>query len=162
MLSTARHAPKNAPSDHDRVQTKAASKNSSVTTRTDCRHIRGLPPMSTSHVSVGSVSDGQNRFHRRTALGKLSSEDILLGIQRHLSGDWGDVTSTTANVNNHALEGGSRLFSVYHFGNRREILDYHRHRSFGEHSPPSRGLLTLSLLQSGGGFFSPQIKKGTS
>jgi hypothetical protein len=34
-------------------------------------------------------------------------------LNRHLSGDWGDVSEGDADINNRALEDGARLMSVY-------------------------------------------------
>jgi len=48
------------------------------------------------------------------ALEQLSQTDIIRGIQRHQSGDWGDVTSDSRAANDQALIDGTRLFSVYH------------------------------------------------
>ena len=48
------------------------------------------------------------------ALSKLSQDDILRGIQRHQSGDWGDVHAHDRAANDRALTEGTRLFSVYH------------------------------------------------
>ena len=48
------------------------------------------------------------------ALSKLSQDDVLCGIQRHQSGDWGDVDEHDREANNRALTEGTRLFSVYH------------------------------------------------
>jgi hypothetical protein len=48
------------------------------------------------------------------ALSKLSAEDILHGIQRHQSGDWGDVGDEDRKANDEALQNGTRLLSVYH------------------------------------------------
>ena len=48
------------------------------------------------------------------ALSKLSQDDILRGIQRHQSGDWGVVDADDREANNRALSEGTRLFSVYH------------------------------------------------
>ena len=48
------------------------------------------------------------------ALSKLSQHDILRGIQRHQSGDWGDVDAHDREANERALTEGTRLFSVYH------------------------------------------------
>jgi hypothetical protein len=43
----------------------------------------------------------------------LSAENVLHGIQRHQSGDWGDVDTHDRNANDRALTEGTRLFSVY-------------------------------------------------
>ena len=47
------------------------------------------------------------------AQSRLSSEDILAGIQRHQAGDWGDVDAKDRAANDRALIEGSRLLSVY-------------------------------------------------
>ena len=51
------------------------------------------------------------------ALGQLTQDDILLGIQRHQAGDWGDVSEDDRIANERALMEGTRLWSVYHAGN---------------------------------------------
>lgn len=48
------------------------------------------------------------------ALSKLSQEDVLRGIQRHQSGDWGDVDAHDRAANEQALIECARLLSVYH------------------------------------------------
>jgi hypothetical protein len=48
------------------------------------------------------------------ALSRLTQEDILRAIQRHQSGDWGDVDAHDREANNRALTEATRLFSVYH------------------------------------------------
>ena len=49
-----------------------------------------------------------------SALSQLTQEDILLGIQRHQAGDWGDVSNDDRKENDLSLEKGFRLWSVYH------------------------------------------------
>ena len=51
------------------------------------------------------------------ALDRLTPEDILLAIQRHQAGDWGDVAEDDRRENEWSLQKGFRLFSVYHTGN---------------------------------------------
>ena len=51
------------------------------------------------------------------ALSQLTQDDILLGIQRHQAGDWGDVDEHDRTKNELSLEQGFRLFSVYHTAN---------------------------------------------
>jgi hypothetical protein len=51
------------------------------------------------------------------ALNRLTQDDILMGIQRHQAGDWGDVSEDDRARNDAALERGLRLWSVYHSGN---------------------------------------------
>lgn len=48
------------------------------------------------------------------ALSQLSQKDVLTALQRHQSGDWGDVCEEDRQANERALTDGSRLFSVYH------------------------------------------------
>jgi hypothetical protein len=47
------------------------------------------------------------------ALAHLTQEDILLGIQRHQAGDWGDVCAEDRQANDQALVHGTRLLSAY-------------------------------------------------
>ena len=51
------------------------------------------------------------------ALNSITHEDILMGIQRHQAGDWGDVDSHDREANDRALIEGTRLVSVYHAAN---------------------------------------------
>jgi hypothetical protein len=48
------------------------------------------------------------------ALLQLTDEDILMGIQRHQAGDWGDVGAHVRAANERALVEKKRLLSVYH------------------------------------------------
>jgi len=48
------------------------------------------------------------------ALSQLTQEDILMGIQRHQAGDWGDVDEHDRQANERALIERTRLWSVYH------------------------------------------------
>ncbi len=69
--------------------------------------------MSTSHVPIAVFRLGKI-LATPNALSKLSQDDILRGIQRHQSGDWGDVDADDREANNRALREGTRLLSVYH------------------------------------------------
>lgn len=51
------------------------------------------------------------------ALEHLTQDDILMGIQRHQAGDWGDVEPQDRTANDLALIEGTRILSVYHAGN---------------------------------------------
>jgi hypothetical protein len=51
------------------------------------------------------------------ALDRLTQDDILLAIQRHQAGDWGDVGKEDREENELSLKQGFRLFSVYHSAN---------------------------------------------
>ncbi|SRR5258706_8634980 len=44
----------------------------------------------------------------------LEHEDIHNCINRHLSGDWGDLCALDKEANEYALHYGGRLFSAYH------------------------------------------------
>ena len=46
------------------------------------------------------------------ALERLTPDDIFLAIQRHQSGDWGDVGDDDRQENELSLKEGFRLFSV--------------------------------------------------
>ena len=50
------------------------------------------------------------------ALDRLTQDDILMGIQRHQAGDWGNVDTHGHAANERALVEGTRLWSVYHTG----------------------------------------------
>ena len=47
------------------------------------------------------------------ALSQLPNEEILRGVQRHQSGDWGDVGDEDRQENELSLKEGFRLLSVY-------------------------------------------------
>ena len=51
------------------------------------------------------------------ALESLTRDDILLGIQRHQAGDWGNVTDDDRMANDQALVQGTRIVSAYNAGN---------------------------------------------
>jgi hypothetical protein len=51
------------------------------------------------------------------ALSLLTDEDILMGIQRHQAGDWGDMDAHDRQANERALIEGTRLLSVYQSAN---------------------------------------------
>jgi hypothetical protein len=52
------------------------------------------------------------------ALDHLSYDDIMTGLFRHVTGDWGDVSAADRKENDMSLEKGFRLVSAYHAGNR--------------------------------------------
>jgi hypothetical protein len=45
---------------------------------------------------------------------ELEHEDVHNCVNRHLSGDWGDLCAEDRDANEHALQFGGRLFSAYH------------------------------------------------
>ena len=51
------------------------------------------------------------------ALESITQDDILTGISRHQSGDWGDVTAEDRRANDLALVQRTRILSVYHAAN---------------------------------------------
>ena len=50
----------------------------------------------------------------RTALAVLSATDIAGALDRHRTGDWGDVGREDRQANDRALKQSERLLSVYH------------------------------------------------
>jgi hypothetical protein len=51
------------------------------------------------------------------ALSQLTQDDILMGIQRHQAGDWGDMDEHGRHENELSLKLGLRLWSVYRAAN---------------------------------------------
>ncbi len=51
------------------------------------------------------------------ALEHLTQDNILMGIQRHQAGDWGDVDAHDQAANDQALVEGTRILSVYQAAN---------------------------------------------
>ena len=47
------------------------------------------------------------------ALEALTQDDILMGIQRHQAGDWGDLQNEDLVANDQALIGRTRILSAY-------------------------------------------------
>ncbi|MCR9244561.1 MAG: hypothetical protein NXI31_05980 [bacterium] len=47
-------------------------------------------------------------------LALVSEEEVAVAVNRHLSGDWGDVCAEDRQANEHALRRGARLLSTYH------------------------------------------------
>ncbi len=47
------------------------------------------------------------------ALEVLASEEPLVLLRRHASGDWGEVDAHDRRANDHALKDGTRLLSAY-------------------------------------------------
>jgi hypothetical protein len=50
----------------------------------------------------------------RAALSTLNAQDVWTSLQRHASGDWGELSAQDEQENSIALEQDDRLFSVYH------------------------------------------------
>ena len=69
--------------------------------------------MSASQVPVAKFRLGRI-VATPNALRHLSNEDVLMGIQRHQAGDWGDVGEHDRQENELSLKQGFRLLSVYH------------------------------------------------
>ena len=51
------------------------------------------------------------------ALNHLTYDDILAGLLRHITGDWGDLDADDRQENDMALERGTRLLSAYQASN---------------------------------------------
>jgi hypothetical protein len=43
----------------------------------------------------------------------ITQDDILLGIQRHQAGDWGELSDENREANDQALVQGTRILSAY-------------------------------------------------
>ena len=76
-------------------------------------------------MSAGAIPLAKFRLGRIVstpqALVQLTEADILLAIQRHQAGDWGDVSEPDRRQNELALQQGGRLRSVYHAANARKF-----------------------------------------
>ena len=57
----------------------------------------------------------------RAALASLPAQDVAAALDRHRTGDWGDVDKADHRANEQALKHGERLFSVYHAGDGRKF-----------------------------------------
>lgn len=53
-------------------------------------------------------------FVTANAEADLDPEDVHNCVNRHLSGDWGDLCAEDRGANEQALQFGGRLFSAYH------------------------------------------------
>ena len=45
---------------------------------------------------------------------RLTTDDVLTALARHMDGDWGDISEEYWKSNDEALELGARLISIYH------------------------------------------------
>lgn len=52
----------------------------------------------------------------RNALESLPQYAVQAALQRHASGDWGDICEQDRGLNDQSLKDGSRILSVYHAG----------------------------------------------
>ena len=68
--------------------------------------------MSNLSVAVPKFSLGQTVI-TANANAVLPELDVVLALQRHHSGDWGDVDEHDRQMNEDALRNGDRLMSVY-------------------------------------------------
>lgn len=55
------------------------------------------------------------------ALRAVRSDEITDALNRHRSGDWGDICHADKLRNDEALKSGGRLLSAYHASNRRKF-----------------------------------------
>lgn len=51
------------------------------------------------------------------ALNVIAHEEIQQALQRHVTGDWGDLDDDDKQANDEALVNGERLLSAYHTAN---------------------------------------------
>jgi hypothetical protein len=66
--------------------------------------------MSTAKFSTGTV------VSTPSAQGEFDVPTMAKCLERHVSGDWGDVDAHDRSANERSLKEGSRLMSVYKFG----------------------------------------------
>jgi hypothetical protein len=51
------------------------------------------------------------------ALQSITQDDLLVGIQRHQAGDWGNLSEDDRAANDQALVKGTRILSAYNAAN---------------------------------------------
>jgi hypothetical protein len=68
--------------------------------------------------AVGSFPLGQVAITANASI-RLAIEEVLTGLQRHASGDWGNLLPEDTLSNDDALLHGGRLFSAYGDGQYR-------------------------------------------
>jgi hypothetical protein len=56
-------------------------------------------------------------FATLTAIIAITEEEVQQALQRHVMGDWGDLTAEDKKSNDQALQTGERLLSAYHTAN---------------------------------------------
>ncbi len=64
--------------------------------------------MSAAKFPLGQIVSTPN------ALNSLTYDEILSGLLRHVTGDWGEMDAEDRQANDTALADGSRLLSAYH------------------------------------------------
>lgn len=55
----------------------------------------------------------------RNAESVVDDFDVMVGLQRHANGDWGQICDEDKQVNEDSLKNGNRLMSVYEDSNGR-------------------------------------------
>jgi len=72
-------------------------------------------------MSAGTLPIAKFRLGRIVAtpnvLQSITEQDILIAIQRHQAGDWGELESTDRKANDRALADNTRILSAYNSGN---------------------------------------------
>lgn len=53
---------------------------------------------------------------------RLTTEEVLMGLRRHASADWGDLCPEDTLANDEALHQGGRLLSAYGRGDHRFLI----------------------------------------
>jgi len=72
------------------------------------------------HVQIAGFNELKPKFPYGSivatpnALRCISQDEFIHGLQRHIAGDWGTLEPEDWSANEHALETGGRLFSVYY------------------------------------------------
>lgn len=77
------------------------------------------------------------------ALHMIPLNEMRAAIQRHVSGDWGDVCESDKRSNERALKTGERLVSISHL-RRPQISDHYGSGPVCNHRPSAGGILRRS------------------
>lgn len=72
--------------------------------------------MNTADIPMGLFQLG-NLVASARAMRELTHAEMIAGLRRHQSADWGDLTEPELAENNTAMVEGSRILSLYHTRN---------------------------------------------
>jgi len=74
---------------------------------------------------LGQVVATSNFISRIKEIEDINADEVIqLALIRHQSGDWGDCCPEDSKTNDHALENGNRLLSVYNWESGEEPLKF--------------------------------------
>jgi hypothetical protein len=85
-----------------------------------CINLHGVTQMPTVVIAIARPKFPLGQIViSANAQAKLDPADVQQGLKRHASGDWGEVCSEDALLNDDSVEYGDRLLSVYRSGDTR-------------------------------------------